>query len=104
MGIVDTLGQVVESETGEDGGIDWGALMDKLLYLSAFMTINVGIFNLLPLPALDGGRLMFLIVEGIRRKPVKPEHEGMVHFIGLALLMFLMLIITSNDIIRIIKR
>lgn len=104
VGIVDTLGQVVESETGEDGGIDWGALMDKLLYLSAFMTINVGIFNLLPLPALDGGRLMFLIVEGIRRKPVKPEHEGMVHFIGLALLMFLMLIITSNDIIRIIKR
>lgn len=104
VGIVDSIGQVVESETSEEHGIDWAALADKLLYLGAFMTINVGIFNLLPLPALDGGRLIFLIIEAIRRKPVKPEHEGMVHFIGLALLMLLMLFITFNDILRIIKR
>ena len=104
VGIVDTLGQVVQGEREEDGGIDWDALMDKLLYLAAFMTINVGVFNLLPLPALDGGRLIFLVVEAVRRKPVKPEHEGMVHFVGLAILMLLMLVITSNDIMRIIKR
>lgn len=46
-----------------------------MLSLGAFMTINIGIFNLLPLPALDGGRLLFLIIEAVRRKPVKPEHE-----------------------------
>ena len=103
VGIVDSIGQVVESEK-TDEGIDWRALVDKLLYLAAFMTINVGIFNLLPLPALDGGRLIFLIIEGIRRKKIKPEHEGMVHLIGLALLMLLMLIVTFNDIVRIIKR
>jgi len=68
------------------------------------MTINVGIFNLLPLPALDGGRLIFLVVEAIRRKKINPEHEGMVHLIGLALLMLLMLVVTFNDIVRIIKR
>lgn len=103
VGIVDSIGQVVDSEKSDEG-IDWKALIDKLLYLAAFMTINVGIFNLLPLPALDGGRLVFLIVEAVRRKPVKPEHEGMVHFIGLALLMLLMLVVTFNDILRIIKR
>ena len=103
VGIVDSIGQVVESEK-TDEGIDWRALVDKLLYLAAFMTINVGIFTLLPLPALDGGRLIFLIIEGIRRKKIKPEHEGMVHLIGLALLMLLMLVVTFNDIVRIIKR
>lgn len=103
VGIVDSIGQVVEGEK-TDNGIDWSALWDKLLFLSAFMTINVGIFNLLPLPALDGGRLVFLIIEGIRRKPIKPEHEGMVHFIGLALLMLLMVVVTFNDILKIIKR
>lgn len=103
VGIVDSIGQVVEGEK-TDTGIDWSALFDKLLFLSAFMTINVGIFNLLPLPALDGGRLVFLIIEGIRRKPIKPEHEGMVHFIGLALLMLLMVVVTFNDILKIIKR
>lgn len=103
VGIVDSIGQVVDSEKTENG-IDWTALSNKLLFLSAFMTINVGIFNLLPLPALDGGRLVFLILEAIRRKPVKPEHEGMVHFIGLVLLMLLMLAVSFNDILRIIKR
>lgn len=103
VGIVDSIGQVVESEKNEEG-IDWKALADKLLFLAAFMTINVGIFNLLPLPALDGGRLVFLVIEAIRRKPVKPEHEGMVHIVGLALLMLLMLFVTFNDILRIIKR
>lgn len=103
VGIVDSIGQVVKSEK-DDEGIDWDALLDKLLFLAAFMTINVGIFNLLPLPALDGGRLVFLVIEGIRRKKIKPEHEGIVHLVGLALLMLLMIVVTFNDIVRIIKR
>ena len=54
--------------------------------------------NLLPLPALDGGRLVFLIIEAIRRKPVPPEKEGMVHFAGLVLLMLLMVYLTVSDV------
>jgi regulator of sigma E protease len=72
--------------------------IDYFLNLVIFITINVGIFNLLPLPALDGGRILFLLVEGIRKKPIKPEHEGMVHFIGISILMLMMLFVTFNDI------
>ncbi len=71
---------------------------ESLLQLVAMITINLGIFNLLPLPALDGGRLVFLIIEAIRKKPIPPEKEGMVHFIGLALLMLLMIVVTINDV------
>lgn len=70
------------------------------LSIVSLITINVGVFNLLPIPALDGSRFVFLIVELIRRKPVKPEVEGMVHFIGFAALMVLMLIVTFNDIVK----
>jgi regulator of sigma E protease len=69
-----------------------------LLQWAAFLSINLGIFNLLPLPALDGGRLTFLAVEGIRGKPLDPQKEGLVHFIGFALLMLLMIVVTWNDI------
>ncbi len=99
VGIVDAIGDVINNETKESS-IDWAALIDSILSMAAFITINVGLFNLLPLPALDGGRLVFLIIEAVRGKPVKPEHEGMVHFIGIALLMILMVIVTFNDIKR----
>jgi len=66
----------------------------------ALISFNLGIFNLLPLPALDGGRLVFLIIEAIRRKPINPKYEGIVHFVGLALLLLLMVFITYNDIVR----
>lgn len=66
----------------------------------SLITINVGVFNLLPIPALDGARFVFLIVELIRRKPTKPEVEGMVHFVGFAALMLLMLVVTFNDITK----
>ncbi len=71
----------------------------NFLYLVAVITMNLGVVNLLPLPALDGGRLVFLIIEGIRRKPVKPEIEGYVHFAGMALLMLLMVIICVKDVV-----
>lgn len=74
--------------------------MNAFLTLVAFITINIGIFNLLPIPALDGARFFFLLIEAIRRKPIPAEKEGMVHFIGFAALMLLMLIVTFNDIVR----
>lgn len=70
------------------------------LTLVALITINVGIFNLIPIPALDGARLVFLIIEAIRRKPIPAEKEGIIHFIGFAALMLLMLIVTFNDVAK----
>ena len=71
-----------------------------LMRWAAILSINLGIMNLLPIPALDGGRLMFFAVEAVRGKPIDRQMEGMVHFIGFALLMVLMLVVTWNDIQR----
>ena len=73
-----------------------------ILYIVFLISLNLGIMNLLPLPALDGGRLVFLIVEGIRRRPVPPEKEGMVHAIGFLLLLVLIGLVTYQDIARLI--
>ena len=75
----------------------------SLIFMMMIITINLGIVNLLPLPALDGGRLFFLLIEAVRRKPVNPKYEGFVHFIGFALLMTLMVFITFNDISKLFK-
>lgn len=75
--------------------------MSILLKWAAILSINLGLFNLLPLPALDGGRLVFLIVEALRGKPIDPHKEGMVHFLGFAFLMLLILVVTWNDLHRI---
>jgi regulator of sigma E protease len=72
-----------------------------LMKWAAILSINLGIMNLLPIPALDGGRLMFFAVEAVRGKPIDRHKEGMVHFIGFALLMLLMLVVTWNDIQRV---
>lgn len=72
----------------------------NLLYLCAIITLNLGIFNLLPLPALDGGRLIFQIIELIRGKPIKPEYEGYVHFVGIVLLMLLTVVVAYQDIVK----
>ncbi len=73
-----------------------------LLYLAGFISVNIGIMNLLPIPALDGGRILFVLAEAVRRKPIPPEKEGIVHFVGLVLLMGIMVIATWNDIMRLI--
>lgn len=75
----------------------------NIVYMAALITINLGIFNLLPVPGLDGGRLIFCFIELIRRKPVKPEHEGYVHLAGMVLLFGIMIFATFNDIMRLIK-
>ncbi|RFU71383.1 RIP metalloprotease RseP [Peribacillus saganii] len=71
-----------------------------LMKWAGVLSINLGIMNLLPIPALDGGRLMFFLVEALRGKPIDRQKEGLVHFIGFALLMLLMLVVTWNDIQR----
>lgn len=73
---------------------------NNILYVMMILTINLGIFNLLPVPALDGGRLLFLLIELVRRKPVPQKYEGVIHGIGFALLMVFMLAVTFNDIVR----
>lgn len=68
--------------------------------LIALLTINLGVFNLLPIPALDGGRILFVLIELIRRKPIPPEKEGIVHAVGMALLILFILFISFNDIMK----
>jgi regulator of sigma E protease len=75
-----------------------GDMVTMIVQIAAFITINLGIVNLLPIPALDGGRLIFLTLEGIRRKPLNQEVEAMIHFVGFALLMLLIVVVTFNDI------
>jgi regulator of sigma E protease len=69
-----------------------------LMQWAAILSINLAIMNLLPLPALDGGRLLFLGIEAVRGKPIDPQKEGFVHFVGFAFLMLLMIVVTWNDI------
>ncbi|NGM81115.1 RIP metalloprotease RseP [Paenibacillus sp. 7124] len=74
-----------------------------LTHWTAILSLYLGIFNLLPIPALDGSRLVFLGVEALRGKPVDPSREGMVHFVGFAMLFLLMIAVTYNDILRLIS-
>lgn len=84
----------VISDVSEQSGFDFSFILD----IATLVTINIGIFNLLPLPALDGGRFVFLLIEAIRRKSLKAETEGMIHFVGFAALMLLMIFVTFNDV------
>ncbi len=70
----------------------------SMLNFMGLIAVNLGVMNLLPIPALDGGRILFILFELIRRKPLKPEHEGLVHFIGFILLILFMLLVTFSDI------
>lgn len=83
-------------ETAKEGLIN-------LVYLMAIISVNVGFINFLPLPAFDGGRILFLIIEKIKGSPVNPKIENIIHTVGLVLLMLLMVFITYNDILRIFR-
>ena len=74
--------------------------LQSIIYLTAYLSMNVGVINLIPFPAFDGGRVLFLLIEKIRRKPIKAKTEATVNSIGFALLMLLMIYVTFNDIIR----
>lgn len=97
IGIVSVIGDAVE-ETAKTGL----AGFMSLLQLATLLTVNLGVFNLLPIPALDGGRIFFVLVEMVRRKPLPPEKEGLVHLIGFALLILFSLFIAYMDVLRLI--
>lgn len=78
--------------------------LKTILYFMALISINIGIFNLLPIPALDGGKLVLNIVELLRGKPMKPEHEGLITMIGVGLILILFVLVTWNDIQRMFFR
>jgi regulator of sigma E protease len=100
-GMIGIASQISEAyETSLADGIYYVVL--NMLSICAFISANLGIMNLLPLPALDGGRLVFLFYEGIRRKPVPPEKEGTVHFVGLILLLVLAVFIAYQDIVKLL--
>ncbi|MBR4039770.1 MAG: site-2 protease family protein [Clostridia bacterium] len=88
----------VIQEVTQQGGVD------IYLELLALISVNLGMMNLLPVPGLDGSRLLFLVVEGVRRKPVRRELEGAIHGAGFILLMGLMLALTYKDIVQIFAR
>ena len=70
---------------------------ETFLYITAFFSIIIGLFNLFPLPALDGGRVAFLLVEGLWRRPVDPRREGYIHLVGFGLLLCLIIALTIRD-------
>jgi regulator of sigma E protease len=77
--------------------------MDRFVLWAGMLSLYLGIFNLLPFPALDGSRLMFLGLEAVRGRPVDPNRESLIHFIGFAMLMVLVLAVTYNDILRLFR-
>lgn len=107
VGIVNMIGNSV-SETASYGmqksvGYAVKAVIMQMLYMSVLLSANLGVMNLLPIPALDGGRLVFIIIEAIRKKPIDPDKEGYVHLAGFMLLMIIMVVVLYNDIARLIK-
>lgn len=100
VGIAQLVGESYD-QAEKDYGTSYAIL--TMLQIVVLLSVNLGIMNLLPIPALDGGRLVFMLVEVVRGKPVPPEKEGMVHFAGLVVLMALMVFIMYNDIMRLLR-
>ncbi len=97
VGVVDA-GSQVWNNSMQTGGVQLAVL--NMVYLAALLSANLGVMNLLPIPALDGGRIFFVLVEMIRGKAIPAEKEGAVHFIGMILLMLLTVVVLYNDIMR----
>ena len=98
VGVVNVIGETYT----ESAKISMFAVIVNMLNIAILLSANLGVMNLLPIPALDGGRLVFLVIEAIRGKRVNPEREGMVHFIGLMALMVLMVVVLYNDVMRLL--
>ena len=97
------IAQVIDTAIEETKPMGLPTVVLTMINIAILLSVNLGVLNLLPLPALDGGRLVFLFVEVIRGKPVAPEKEGMVHFAGFVILMLLMAFVMYNDIMRIFR-
>lgn len=98
IGMVQVIDEV--KEQAQPYGI-WIVLLN-MINIALLLSVNLGVMNLLPLPALDGGRLVFLILEAVRGKPIPPEKEGMVHLAGFVVLMIAMVLVMFNDISRLL--
>lgn len=98
IGIVEIVGDSVETSM-QTGMIN---VVRTILSIMALLSVNLGVINLFPIPAMDGGRLAFLIVETIRGKAIDSEKEGFIHFMGFVLLMAFMVLVASNDIAKLI--
>ena len=99
-GPIGTINIVADTAIESVKTSDYGSI----IFILAFITVNIGIVNLLPLPALDGGRLFFILIEMIVRKPVPKKFEAVVHAVGLVLLLALMALISFNDIVNLIRK
>ena len=95
VAIIGTIGDVYEQTAEQGNAMD---VVLQMAYITILLSANLGVMNLLPIPALDGGKLLFTLIEAVRGKPIDREKEGMVHLIGMVLLMILMVFIFFNDI------
>ena len=103
VGIVSMVGDMVDDTVKESKkSEEVRNVLLTLINFSILLSANLGVMNLLPIPALDGGRLLFLIIEWIRRKPLNPKFEGIVNFAGFAALMLLMVFVMFNDIMKLL--
>jgi regulator of sigma E protease len=99
IGIVTVIGDVY----AESIKYGFTAMFLDMSFLAALLSANLAVFNLLPIPALDGGRMVFLLIEMVTKKQVKPEHEGMIHFVGFALLIVFAVFIAYNDVVKLLR-
>jgi len=97
VGVVDVIGDAYEESKSQGALVTWMSIFNMMILLS----VNLGVMNLLPLPALDGGRLIFLLIEAIRGKAINRQAEGIFHFAGLMILMVLIIYVTFHDISKI---
>lgn len=81
----------------------FSSVLFTMMEFATLISVNLGVLNLLPIPALDGGRLMFMLIEVVRGKPIPPEKEGIVHLIGMAALFLLMIFVLFNDVLRLFQ-
>lgn len=98
VGMADTVGDIYTESKADGAFYVWLNMLNFAILLSA----NLGVLNLIPFPALDGGRIFIYLIELIRRKPLPLEKEGIINFVGFALLMLLMVVVLYNDIARIV--
>jgi regulator of sigma E protease len=97
------IGQVVNNSIEQSAEYGIRNTVFMLMDLATLLSANLAVLNLLPIPALDGGRILFLIIEGIRKKPMDPDKEGFVHLIGFAIVIILAILVAYNDIVRLVS-
>lgn len=102
VGIISAMGEDLGNSADRSQGGGPGMVVMNMMFWCVLLSANLGVMNLLPIPALDGGRLLFLIIEWIRRKPLNQKYEGYVNMVGFTLLMLLMVVVLGHDIIKLL--